>query len=127
MPSDFTMTVTEAPERRRLDLTVHGKMDSARFIDEEIAALEATVTPWLFDPLIALRLCEGHVTYDDISRLADYWNPIAYQAPRPVRVAVVTFNRLVEARLSLVDRLFSKHHMRAFDDLTEALTWLDAV
>ncbi len=124
--TDFTVTVTHNTARRRLDLVVAGPMDSTRFIDEEIAALKACGSPWLFDRLIDLRGCEGHVRYDDIDRLAAYWNPIAYQAPRPVKVAVVTYNRLVTARLPLVDGLFTRHHMQAFDDLAPALDWLNS-
>ncbi len=122
---DFTITVTRDADRRRLDFVVTGPMDSARFIDEEIAALQACGTPWLFDRLIDLRDCEGHVRYEDIDRLAQYWNTVAYQAPRPVKIAVVTRNRLVTARLPLVDGLFSKHHMCAFNDLSVAEAWLD--
>ncbi len=121
----FAITVTRDVDRRRLDFLVTGPMDSARFIDEEIAALQACEAPWLYDRLIDLRDCEGHVRYDDIDRLANYWNTVAYQAPRPVRVAVLTRNRLVTARLPLVDGLFSKHHMCAFDDLAAAQAWLD--
>ena len=124
--TDFTVTVTHDAARRRLGLLVTGPMDSPRFIDEEIAALKACGSPWLFDRLIDLRGCEGHVRYEDIDRLATYWNTIAYQAPRPVKVAVVTYNRLVTARLPLVDGLFTKHHMQAFDDMPPAMEWLDA-
>ncbi len=122
--SDFTVTASHDAARRRLDMVATGPMDSARFIDEEIAALKACGSPWLFDRLIDLRGCAGHVHYDDIERLAAYWNPIAYQAPRPVKVAVVTHNRLVIARLPLADGLFNKHHMQAFEDMAPALEWL---
>ena len=126
MSFGFNMVVKEVADCRRLDLIVSGPMESARFIDEEIAALEATGAPWLFDRLIDLRQCQGHVTYDDINRLADYWNRLAYQAPRPVKVAVVTHNKLVTARLGLMDQMFKNHVMVAFDAPEPALAWIDA-
>ncbi len=125
MEDVFSFSHLQDDERHRLYLTASGPMDSAAFIDRQIAALKATNAPWLYDRLIDLSECIGHVQYDDIVRLSQYWDSVAFAAKRPVHVAVVTPNRFIVARLPMADLLFKNHVMQNFGTLAEAEAWLD--
>ncbi|MFT4076667.1 MAG: hypothetical protein QM647_14180 [Asticcacaulis sp.] len=105
-------------------LTVVGPMDSAAFIDRQIEILKSLEAPWTYDRVIDLLDCDGHVAYEDILRLGEYWAGLRFFIKRDVRVAVITKNPLITARLPLADLLFPRHEMRAFPTIQAGTAWL---
>ncbi len=122
---DFSFKCMTDAKAQRLCLTATGQMDSARFIDNEIAACRATGAPWLFDRLIDLSNCAGFIAFEDLERLARYFETIIARAPRTLNTAIVSNNRLTQARMPAIDLLFPRQTLRVFDSRAEAIAWLD--
>jgi hypothetical protein len=120
----FSLTHVVDRPNECVHLTARGPMDSVAFISQQIAILKSLETPWTFDRVIDLLECEGHVAYDDIVRLGDYWSALRFFIKRDVRVAVITKNPLITARLPLADLLFPRHEMRAFSTIDEGMGWI---
>ena len=122
----FSITTRPDLVRLRLETVCSGPIDSAAFVDDQIAHFRRMDAPWLFDRLVDLTACSGFVAYEDLARMARYWETIIRLAPRPLRNAVVSDNRMVAARMPTVDLLYRNQEFRAFADRAEAEAWLDS-
>ena len=120
------MTCVTDRERCRTYFKASGDMDSSAFINGHIAGMEDAGTPWLFDRLIDLTACEGHVEYDDFVRLWKYWQPLMRKASGPLKTAIITQNEKTEKRMPLVAMMLQGQLIRTFRTQPEAEAWLDA-
>ncbi len=122
----FSIVTTQDVARLRLETVCTGPIDSVAFVDDQIAHFRRMDAPWLFDRLVDLTACTGFVAYEDLARMARYFDTIIRLAPRPLRNAVVSDNRMVAARMPTVDLLFRNQEFRAFSTRAEAEAWFDA-
>ncbi len=122
----FSIITTQDVARLRLETVCSGPINSMVFVDDQIAHFRRMDAPWLFDRLVDLKACTGFVAYEDLARMARYFDTIIRLAPRPLRNAVVSDNRMVAARMPTVDLLFRNQEFRAFGTRAEAEAWFDA-
>ena len=102
----------------------NGPMRSADFIDQSIAFFASLDEPWRYHRLNDLSHATGFVNYEDLSRMAAYWAPLAQHITTPRKVAIVTESRLVEARIPTVNQLYVAQPHRVFPTLPQAEAWL---
>ncbi len=102
----------------------NGPMRSSDFIDRSIAFYASLDAPWRYHRLNDLSRSTGFVSYEDLSRMAAFWAPLASHITVPRKVAVVTTSRLVPARLPTINQLYVNQPHRVFATLAEAETWL---
>jgi hypothetical protein len=126
MSNAFSLKLTEDAERHRVYIFATGEMDSRQYIDRQIAQLEADRHLCAYDRLVDVRQSLGFVSGDEVARYAGYWSKLRFEMPRTIRVAVVTENRFVAARLPLSNLSYPKQVMQAFGTIEEAEAWLDA-
>jgi hypothetical protein len=104
--------------------TASGEISSPDFVDRSIAYFTSLGEPWRYNRLNDLSDCTGFVSYEDLSRMARFFAPMVHLFPSPRKVAVVSRNRLVHARIPTIDQLFTDQMHRAFLTIDEAEAWL---
>jgi hypothetical protein len=125
MPEGFTLNFEENETSHRVYITVSGNMHSSEYIDAQIAQLKANAHLLSFDRLADIRLCSGHVAYEDVIRYGQFWSSVKSLMSRDIRVAVITENALTIARLPLSNLSYPRQQMKAFTTIAEAEAWLD--
>ncbi len=103
-----------------------GSIRSSDFIDRSIAYYTSLDEPWRYHRLNDLSHSTGFVSYEDLSRMAAFWAPLASRMTAPRKVAVVTASRLVAARIPTVNQLYVSQPHRVFETVAAAETWLYA-
>ncbi len=121
----FSITFTADADARRVEVRVAGPMDSARYVDEVVAYFSARLDEIQYDRLVDLSRCRGYASYDDLQRLAAFWTRSLMGASRTVKVAAVTTNSLIHARMPTVDLMSRAETRRAFTEVAAAREWLD--
>ncbi len=124
MSTDFSVTFALDETRGLIRAKAAGPIDSAGFVDGAIAFCSGLEAPWRYNRLNDLSDCTGFVSYDDLSRMAAFWAPFTSRLSIPLKVAVVTTNRLVAARLPTVEQLYTGQEHRVFTTVEEAEAWL---
>ena len=121
---DFSVffALDEAHDLIRVE--ANGPIRSADFIDRSIAFYASLEDPWRYHRLNDLSHSSGFVNYEDLSRMAAFWAPLAQHITAPRKVAVVTTSRLVEARIPTINQLYVAQPHRTFATLAEAEAWL---
>lgn len=102
----------------------NGPIRSSDFIDRSIAFYASLDAPWRYHRLNDLTNTTGFVNYEDLSRMAAYWAPLASHITTPRKVAVVTKSRLVAARIPTINQLYVAQPHRVFATLADAEAWL---
>jgi hypothetical protein len=112
-------------DRHRIVFVIAGDIDSRALIDHFIEIYAGLAEPWTYDRLFDYRRAEGLVDFDEITRLAAWWQERVGNRDYSTRCAVVVNNALDHARVQVVSTLFPREIREAFTTLDEALEWLD--
>lgn len=112
-------------DRRRIVFVIAGEIDSRALIDQFIDVYAGLAEPWTYERLFDYRRSEGLVDFDEITRLAAWWQDRVGNRDYRSRVAVVVNNPLDQARVQVVSGLFPHEIREAFKTVDEALEWLD--
>lgn len=126
MSDAFHIELTADHDRRRIHIRSHGPMDAAAYVERQMDQLSADSELCAYDRLTDLSGSHGFVTADHVARYAEFWQGLRFYMPRTIRVAVVTDNRLVVARLPMANLSFPKQIMKSFTTADAAGQWLDA-
>ncbi len=126
MSDSFHMRLVEDHDRHRVYIETRGQMDPAQYIDRQIAQIQANPDLCAYDRVTDLRGSIGFVTGDHVTRYAAFWQGLRFDMPRIIRVAVITENRLVIARLPMANLSYPKQIMQAFATPDAADAWLDS-
>ena len=107
-----------------LRVTVSGPIDSRLFTDRCLAFYAQVGRFWSYNRLYDETEATGVVGYEDLQRLAQFVAPLSMRAPTPPRVAVANPNKLIAARLPMIQQWFTKPNHQVFATLAEAEAWL---
>ncbi|ESQ89831.1 hypothetical protein ABAC460_11045 [Asticcacaulis sp. AC460] len=112
-------------DRHRIVFVIAGEIDSRVLIDYFIDVYAGLAEPWAYERLFDYRRAEGLVDFDEITRLAAWWQDRVGNRDYSSRVAVVVNNPLDHARVHVVSALFPREIREAFTTVDEAMEWLD--
>ncbi len=125
MSRGFHLSTRIDEARKLIIFAVSGQIGSTALTDRLIAAYSGIEAPWTYDRLFDYRRSEGVVHFDEIRRLAAWWQDRTGGVSYHSRVAVIVTNPFDQARVHIVSELFPNETRGSFFTLDEALDWLD--
>jgi len=122
--ADPTFAYAVDTEALLITLRLAGNEPSAWYADRIIETYRAVPEVWRYNRLADHRKFRGFVTRDDLRRIAEAWAELTAGQPSGSRVAFVTRNALLRARVIAHSDLFAGQSRRSFTSMDDAMAWV---
>lgn len=123
MPASL-VSITVDESRRLITVRITGKEVGRVYVDQSLAAYDRIDQPWRYNRLIDLRQFRGFLTIAELEQVSRYSaKRMIGRIERP-RVALMTRDPLIHARVAVAGPMFTGANFRAFKSRPDALAWL---
>ena len=118
----FTYDVDAAT--RLITMRLIGCEPSAYYAAQVIGVYRSVPEVWRYNRLIDHRKFRGLIVVDDLKQMSAVWDDLTKGHDSRPRVAFLTRNPHIQARVTAHSPLFPSQTRRAFTSVAEAMAWV---